>query len=333
MTRLRLAKRLLALLGIVVIFAGCGGAQSAALPQSQGAMVNHRVQRASGSSGDLIYVSTAKGIVMLSYPAGTVVGKIPWYAHNLDNSICSDPTNGNVFIPEGNLIYEYAHGATAPFATLGVPSGDLEASGCTVDPTTGNLAIIAWLPPRNQNAFLVYLGAQGTPVTYFDKNVNGLTYAAYDDSGDLFSMTGAHNGVRLAELRAGKTTFNFLKFVNCLCSWSKIQWDGKYLAFEYFPGSQRSIGQLSIGRRYATLVNSVQLSELANRGGNFWIYNGSVFAEYQKLRKNNSEGVGVWPYPSGGDATMRIYGGTKGRNDYISDLTVSVAPSSSHKRK
>ena len=317
---------------LVVLAAGCG-AQNGTVPTVSSAQSGAR-QR-SGSSGALIYVATTKHIVILSYPGGQIIGTIPWYGVRLDNSICSDPSNGNVFVPENNAVYEYGHGSTTPSTILAIPYEDQYPSGCTVDPKTGDLAVIAATQPTGRDGFLVYPGGTGTPVTYMDNKVNALYYAAYDASGDLFSVVedGA-GGQRLAELRHGQTKFNFLKFANCGCSWSKLQWDGKYLALAYFPGSQRSIAQLSLGRTTATLINSVNLSDMANRdGGNFWIYNGSVFAEYQKLRRNNNQGVGVWAYPAGGDTTARIFGSTKGPKDGISDLTVSVAPTASQPRK
>ena len=228
-------------LGLVVaLLVGCGsGAQTSAVPQGATGAQAHK---ASGSYGDLIYVTTTKAVVMLTYPDGKVVGTIPWQGTSLDSSICSDPNTGNVFIPEGNSssdskIYEYAHGATTPMATLSLPPGDSEPNGCAVDPTTGNLALIVWTPPTNQNAFLVYPGGTGTPVTYVDKKNRGLFYAAYDDSGDLFSFSGRF-GLSIAEVRQGTSKFNYLKLADCEgCSWSKLVWDGTYLTLAYFGNS------------------------------------------------------------------------------------------------
>jgi hypothetical protein len=337
MNALRFSPQALGLCAVVVMLAGCGGANTAmsgTVPQD--VMAQGRAHEASGSSGDLIYVTTTKQIVMLSYPDGNVVGTLPWYGASLDSSICSDPNNGNVVIPEGSSgsdskIYEYAHGATTPTAILSLPAGDSEPNGCAVDPTTGNLAVIAWIPPTNQNAFVIYPGGQGTPTTYKDNKVLSLFYAAYDDSGDLFSITQAHFGVRLAELRPGQSKFNILKFASCQdCNWSKLQWDGQYLTLTYGDG----IGQLALSRKTATLVNVVPLTGLANRNlGFYWIQNGSVFAEYQKLRKNYNEGVGVWPYPSGGNPMAKFYGVSKGPKDTINDLTVSINPSRPRNRR
>ena len=96
------------------ILGGCGQSSSAgAVPQ--GATALAREHRASGSSGDLIYAATYRAIVVVSYPQGNIVAKIPgrWF------SICSDPNTGNVFASgPNNQINEYAHGGTTPVATL-----------------------------------------------------------------------------------------------------------------------------------------------------------------------------------------------------------------------
>ena len=52
---------------------------------------------------------------------------------------CTD-ANGNVFISNDDNVFEYAHGGTEPIATLDLPGSN--AIGCSVDPTTGNLAVV-----------------------------------------------------------------------------------------------------------------------------------------------------------------------------------------------
>ena len=58
-----------------------------------------RAQRASRSSGELVYAITAKGIVVFSYPKWSIVARISgsgiWF------SVCSDPNTGNVFAVAG----------------------------------------------------------------------------------------------------------------------------------------------------------------------------------------------------------------------------------------
>lgn len=75
---------------------------------------------------------------------------------------------------------EYAHGGTTPLRTLDVTAG--EPAGCSVDPTTGNLAV-SILGTGEVVVFTQGSAGSGTIVsdgltdTYFD---------GYDDKGDLF---------------------------------------------------------------------------------------------------------------------------------------------------
>ena len=340
MRSLDFGRYVLAGFAVAAMLAGCGGSEPpigapSAMPQS-------RVHTASGSSGELIYVTTSKAVIMLSYPQGNNVGSIPWSTQFDRGYICSDPTSGNVFIPEGSggsdsKIYEYAHGATSPMATLSLPAGYTEPTGCAVDPTTGNLAVNINYGPYNRGALLVYPGVQGAPVVYSDKQLTYFYYPAYDDSGNLFSTShGKEGGIRIAEIPAGQNQFTLIKFTNCTCVPSKMQWDGSYLTFED-PGQSGNalfIDQLAISGTTATLINSIQLlGGATNNLYGFWIQDGSVFAMLKKILKKNNEGVGAWPYPSGGNRTSKFYGITKGEKDFVADLTVSINPSRSKSRQ
>jgi hypothetical protein len=269
-------------------------------------------------------VATTTQIVVLSYPGGAIVGAIPWY--DASNYICSDPTNGNIFVPENYRIYEYAHGGTSPIATLRVPGAYVETKGCAVDPTTGNLAVVAYNASFNA-VLLVYRSASGTPAVYLDKKVPLFDYPTYDSSGNLFaSAFSKHGGTRIAEIPAGKSRFRLIKLSGTDAVPLKIQWDGKYLAFLTDAGQNAAIYQLQISGRTGTIVGTFVLNG-ASPSGYFWIYDGSVIASYQKLHRYHNQAVAVWPYPAGGSATAVYYGLTKGRKDYATDLTVSVAPS------
>jgi hypothetical protein len=271
---------------------------------------------------------------MVSYPQGKVVGTIPWYT--LGGDICSDPNSGNVFIPEGtgsnsSYVYEYAHGMTTPMATLNLPSGYTEPIGCAVDPTTGNLAVTVNYNPSHYGALLVYPGAQGSPNIYQESKLRDFSPPAYDGSENLYATSfDKDGGIRLAEIPAGQSAFTLIRFSNCNCVPATMQWDGTYMDFEDSgsTGLGLDINQLSINGSTATLVNSILLDDgTANNGRGFCLYDGLVFAKLKKVLKGNNQGVGVWPFPSGGNPTKKIYGLTQGRRDGMNQLTVSVAPS------
>jgi DNA-binding beta-propeller fold protein YncE len=79
---------------------------------------------------------------------------------------CVDKT-GDVFVAEfgGNAgtaaILEYAHGGTSPIATLSDPGYHPES--CSIDPTTGNLAVT-----NDDGPLGIYTGAKGDPAYYAD---------------------------------------------------------------------------------------------------------------------------------------------------------------------
>ena len=307
------------------LLAGCGGQSATELTPMQ---ATARAHRASGSSGDLVYAITSKGIVVLSYPNWSIVARIrayrSWYG------VCSDPNNGNVFAIRGtNEIEEYAHGGTTPIATIVLPSG--YPTACAVDPTTGNLAVTAISTPTElRDSLFIYPQAQGSPVTYTDKQLPGLISPAYDDVGNLFvSAVNKARGARIAELKVGRTQFTVIKITGYPNAYLRqIQWDGAHLVF-LVPngrGYGTTVDQLQIGGKTATIVHSFLLKYCQSEY--FWIDNAtsSLLNFYYPPKTNNNYAVARWEYPFGGKPLSKIYRVTSG-HDFIYDLTVSVAPS------
>jgi hypothetical protein len=223
--------RLVALTTVIFAFAGCGGTTSAV----PGAMTQGVAHQASGKSWmlpqakgeDLIYLSAARGIYVYTYPKGKHVGTLttPNYAAHE----CAD-TSGDVFITSyaGSQqgVYEYAHGGSQPINFLPLT----EAYACSVDPTTGNLAVIQDL---GEDVY-VYPDATGTPTSYSDSNVFMLASLTYDGSGNLFVSGQAQNKYRtfsIIELPQGSDTFEQIQFQNTYNGDDDepILWDGKYL--------------------------------------------------------------------------------------------------------
>ena len=92
----------------------------------------------SGSSGALIYATGGcGGICVVSYPAGKLVDSIS-VSGELGGD-CADSA-GNVFVTNNTEVLEYSHGGTSPIATLSLRGDD--AAGCSIDPGTGNLAVV-----------------------------------------------------------------------------------------------------------------------------------------------------------------------------------------------
>jgi hypothetical protein len=126
---------------------GCGGlpfdsAQAAAIPQSRaiagrvdgrGSWMSPSAERA-----DLLYISDAKSAEVYVYRlrdlklSGTLAG------FSYPGGECSDG-RGNVWITDASRIVEYAHGGTSPISVLSDPN--VYAVSCSVDPSSGNLAV------------------------------------------------------------------------------------------------------------------------------------------------------------------------------------------------
>jgi hypothetical protein len=129
------------------MLAGCGGSQPpigapAAMPQVS-AIATHAERGKSwmkpeASGDDLVYATGAcNGTCVLSYPENQLVGTLP-VGNGLNSGACADPAS-DVFITDTSSVYEYAHGASSPVATLSLPGS--QAAGCSIDPSTGNLAV------------------------------------------------------------------------------------------------------------------------------------------------------------------------------------------------
>ena len=309
---------------LVVLLAGCG-AKNGTVPTVSSAQA--KAHQRSGSSGDLVYAVTAKGIVILTYPDWSIVARISgfrnWY------SICSDPNSGNVFAVTGtNEIDEFAHGGTTPIATLILPAGYPNA--CAVDPTTGNLAVVAGgTPTELSDSVFIYPQAQGTPAVYSDKRLPGLVSPVYDGSGNLFiGAQDRFRAFRIAELKAGHNDLLEIKVEGAHNVYPhQLQWDGTYLVFldTNGPGYGTTVNQVTVNGRIGTIVRTFLLTHCQD--DQFSIFNGSLLSFYYPPKQRDHYAVAAWPYPAGGKPSSRHYGITQGREDYTYDLTVSVKPS------
>jgi len=235
-----------------------------------------------------------------------------------------------VFAVTGNNeIDEYAHGGTTPIAKIILPSG--YPTACSVDPTTGNLAVTAIATPTElRDTLFIYPKAQGSPTAYTDKRLPGLISPAYDNAGNLF--VGAINKARfarIAELKVGRNQFTAIKLIgNPNAHLPQIQWDGNSLVF-LVPngrGYGTTVNLLKISGKTGTIVKSFLLNYCQDEY--FWIYKNSLLSFYYPPKVNNNTAIAAWNYPFGGKPASRIYGVTRGR-DYTYDLTVSVAPTPS----
>lgn len=282
---------------------------------------------------DLLYVSDGGGsgaVYVFSYPRGALVGTLTDF-EGRTQSVCSDRA-GDVFVAIFNLgdneIVEYAHGATAPLATLAVPG---EPVGCSVDPTTGDLAVAIYSYDSSPGSVAVYRNAAGTPSLFRSPGISDISDCTYDGSGNLY-VSGVNNrGFALGELAAGSTTLKSVAVKGRVSGayLEPIAWDGSDLAIGDFDGRGREyeVKRLRVDGGVARIDGEREfaLSRGAFSGDSrFSIYQGSIIFPYQ-----NSNGVrahkgraGFWNYSVGGaetGATRRI------GSQFLDGVTVSAA--------
>lgn len=256
------------------------------------------------TSGDLLYVAasteTYAYVYVFSYPVGKLIQKI---AKQI-NGLCSDK-QGDVFMTQSydssSTIFEYAHGGRKPIATLPDPYGG--ASGCAVDPATGNLAV------GNGGTVVVYQHAAGKPKAH--RIWFGPDYLAYDDTGRLFALSSSRGA--FAEL---DKTGLFKRVVLSLRVGSPgvgVQWDGQHVVL----GARRPDGHGFL-RQYTIQgfkAQAVGTTYLLSRAAAF-IVDGSTL-----IAPDGNNSVNFFAYPAGGQPTQTI-SGIPGPYS----VTLSVAP-------
>jgi hypothetical protein len=319
---LRIDGRAVCLCAAVLLTAGCGGSSQsvAAIPQGPPAIRQAGQHSKSwilpgSSSGDLIYATGGcGGTCVISYPALKYVGAIP----TAGDAICSD-SQGNVFLPSGGGVTEYAHGGTQPIATLSL-NGSL-ADGCSVDPKTNNLAVVF---KSYGGDIAVFPNEQGKPALY-DTGIDS-TYCGYDDSGNLF-VNGYGNGgaYTIAELPAGLSTLSTYRLDNSVGTPGQVQWDGKYITYESLDTP--IISRLKISGSKATIVGTVTLKDIRHTQLQSWIYDGNILVPYNAIGSRQND-VGVWKYPKGGKIvkSIRKFDSFKKHQITFEGVALSVQP-------
>ncbi len=318
------------------ILSGCGGSQPpvgalGAMPQSQSTLPGANLRRRGSwmlpeaKSEDLLYANVADSkIHVYSYPGGKHVGTLTGIA---TANMCSDQL-GDVFITSiSSQIFEYAHGGTSPIATLS--DGPYSPAGCSVDPTTGNLAVANSRGPgsRGFGNVAIFQNAQGTPTFYSDPNIYWYYNCGYDDSGNLF-VDGNNESfpAPFAELPKGSSTFTDITLSKGLADWGPIYWDGKGLGVGWGDNSHTTIYQVAVSGSTGTVVaaTTLQMPQGPHRGisWQFWLQGHTVLAPYT-LRRSHYRNIGFWHFPAGGATFNDIRAAPR---TVFFAVTVSIAP-------
>jgi hypothetical protein len=305
----------LAILAGSALVAACAGPQSTvgavgATPQMLSAAGTHRDRGRSWMSPDakkhsLLYVSSvlSDDVYAYSYTTHSLVGTLTGF--ETPYGLCVDNAADLWIVNDGaQQIVEYAHGGTSPIATLS-DSGEYP-EGCSVDPTSGNLAVTNFYSATGGGSVSIYTGAKGTPQTYTDPTIVEYRFCGYDSHGNLFvDGVTASSTFAFAELPKGSGTFTDIPLDQKVEWPGGVQWDGKYVA----------VGDTDAGVIYRVNgakgqikgTTSLSNSDYVNQ---FWIVVPLLGKSHKNLNvvapSQDGGDVGLYAYPAGGAPTATI---------------------------
>jgi hypothetical protein len=301
-----------------IILVGCGGSQP--IPEGQSSafagLKTQQVRPAHKSkSSDLFYASTrSRKVFVATYPQGKYVGTLH-VSGGTTIGLCSDK-NGNVFVPVQNssgtaTIYEFNHDGHK-INRLSDPG---PAMGCSVDPTTGNLAVA-----NAKSGVAVYANAQGDATLLTSSAAYSCTY---DDSGNLF-VRQSYNVVGLGEYPTNGN-FQSISFKKPIGDGNdhgtNIQWDGKYVAVTYVSSHGAiTVYRVKVSGSSGTVASTITLESKKKHDRGYdaisWIQGKKIMMPISQDGKH----LGMWGYPKGG----KIDDSIPARGFRLVGVTVSV---------
>lgn len=257
-------------------------------------------------SQGLLYISNVHTVTVYSYPAGkpreTLKG---FYAAGGE---CVDQ-NGDVFITNlgTNQIFAYAYGSEKRLRVLTGYGGPV---GCSIDPTTGDLAASSL--GSGNGAVAVYKQARGKPKIYKSSAFKAYFWCGYDDKGNLFvDGQSASYAFVFAELPKGGSALTTINLNQHIGFPGGVQWDGKHVAI----GDQDTsvIYQFDIKGAKGIEAGATTLDSGANDVRQFWIQGQTLIAPNEYFLKGKSvSDVLFFNYPVGGEATQKVTAGVHG---------------------
>lgn len=234
---------------------------------------------------------------------------------------CSDE-KGDVYVVDfyAFTISEFAFGGTTVTRKLDDDTG--YPIGCSVDPTTGNLAVTNFYDLNGSGGVLIFKNASGTPTQYV-----GALYdwpAGYDPNGNLWVQgeEGACSSTCVMELAKGASAFRSVTFDKTVNFPGAVQWDGAYLDLldqEYEGLDQVGLYQTKISGRRLTAVNTVIPTSTCDSDRTGFVQWASIAARPDDLPKTQAtqivagnsyctDSTPIWSFPAGGSPSGNISG-------------------------
>jgi hypothetical protein len=280
------------------MLAGCGGGGTFA-PARGGTDSVRRF----AAGNELLFVSDTitSDVYVYSYPQGKLAYTLTGFTDPAGE--CAAP-NGDVFITNtgASNILEFAPNSQYPLEQLKDPG--YFPVGCSVDPTTGNLAVTNFSSSSSTlGDVVIYKHAKGRPTGHYtDPNLAEPSLCGYDGAGNLFvDGQGPSSGpFAFAELPKGGTKLKDITLDQPIAFGGGVQWDGKYVAVG--DQSNNTIYRFAISGRSGTKAGKTVLRG-ATQIFQFWIQGSKVIGA-----DAYGGDVGKWQYPAGG-RPVKVIGG------------------------
>jgi hypothetical protein len=175
---------------------------------------------------DLLYVSLQYDdiVVVYNYRTGDEVGILQGF--NYPAGQCVD-ASGDVWVTnEGEYsVVEYAHGGKHPLRTLNT---DNYPFGCSIDPTTGNLAVVTFNESSRVGDVDIFSKASGVPMSYSSSSCNDMSSPGYDNKGNLYLLA-RNSSTTVCELPHGGTALRTVSVDVTITAAVGVMWDGKHI--------------------------------------------------------------------------------------------------------
>lgn len=255
---------------------------------------------------DLLYVSDTGGdaLDIYAYPGGGKSGEITNLAD--PEGLCTDSTGAVWAVLQKNFsVAKFGHAGKKRLATLKTGSAQ-RLIDCSVDPTTGNLAVTDAGGAAGSGAVFIWTGAHGQAKMYQNGQMLEAFFCAYDSNGDLFvDGLDSNYAFLLLEMPAGASKFQAITVNPAITFPGGMRWDGQYLAIvdqAYQNGHKSAIDRVAVSGSAGTIAQTGVLDKSCDVLG-FALDGGTVVAA--DACGNNAR---FFKYPAGGRFSKSLSG-------------------------
>jgi hypothetical protein len=264
---------------------------------------------------NLIYVSNASSnsVTVYDFSSRKMVGMLTGIKQPY--GLCSDSVGDVWVVGWGkNQVIEYAHASIKPLRTLKVSGWQISLIACSVDPTTGNLAVTNYGPKNWYHGnVLVFAKGSDKPTPY---DVEGLWFyygCSYDDKGNLW-IDGwdayLNYNLSLGLLPKGSNKLKAISIIPAMTppTIGNIQWNGPYLVL----GDWEWVAEVVVKGSFANVVGYTPLTSHFPVG----LFEITKLGGKQRIIAPDNAGhpnaVQYWDFPAGGNPTHTITQGLSG---------------------